>query len=115
MENVDLTNIASGERWEIIPNSKYQVSDRGRVRDAGGNILIPELGKTGYLRVFISGAWRFVHKLVAVAFVPNVEHCNRVVHRDGDRTNDNANNLVWVRDNAVEPDKEKEKIFKQYF
>ena len=115
MENADLTKLESGENWANIPNCKYQVSDRGRVRDAGGNILISELGKTGYLRVLIWGAWRFVHKLVAVAFVPNVEHCNHVAHRDGDRTNNHANNLVWVRDNAVKSDKEKEKIFKQYF
>lgn len=115
MENVDLTKLESGERWEIIPNCKYQVSDRGRVRDAGGNILIQELGKTGYLRVFILGAWRFVHKLVAVAFVPNVLHSSHVIHRYGDKTNNNANNLVWVSYNAVKPDKEKEKIFKQYF
>lgn len=115
MENADLTKLRSGENWVDIPKCKYQVSDRGRVRDAGGNILVQELGKTGYLRVFILGAWRFVHKLVAVAFVPKVEHCKHVAHRDGDRTNNNADNLVWVRDYAVKPDKEKAKIFKQYF
>lgn len=39
---------------------------------------------------------RYVHRLVAEAFLPHDPDRREVNHRDGDKTNNNASNLEWV-------------------
>ena len=37
----------------------------------------------------------YIHKLVALAFIPNHDPSQRVLHRDGDRANNSMENLYW--------------------
>lgn len=54
----------------------------------------------GYLRVQLwknnKRHYKRVHRIVAEAFIPNLdERRNQVNHIDGDKTNNNADNLEW--------------------
>ena len=90
------------ERWTSIPGFPwYSVSTKGRVRnDNSKRNLSPWIDGPGYLRVSLYGnsrkKFKYVHRLVLIAFVseppPNTE-CN---HKDGIKSNCFLNNLEWV-------------------
>lgn len=71
-------------------------------------------GPDGYVRVVLSSpgkkpATKYVHRLVAEAFVPNPDNLSDVTHIDGNKQNNAASNLKWTshRDNiakALAPD-----------
>ena len=92
------------ENWKKIegyPN--YSVSDLGRVRnDKTGMILKPSLvGRPGrkYLSVVISNKGKikhfYLHRLVILSFIPNAENLPQVNHKDGNKLNNNLDNLEW--------------------
>lgn len=62
-------------------------------------IMKPNIGK-GYLRVPLSKRGKkrliFVHRLVATAFIPNPENKATVNHKDGNKANNNVDNLEWA-------------------
>lgn len=64
-----------------------------------GKRLSFEKTKGGYLRVILSknGVSRkfSVHRLVAIAFIPNPENKPEVNHKDGNKENNQKDNLEW--------------------
>lgn len=103
------------EKWATIDEyGFYSVSSHGRVRsnersfDRNGHrvhirsrILKPAKDHKGYLRVALSLDRKLithkVHRLVAVAFCPHGSiDKNQVNHIDGNKTNNNSDNLEWV-------------------
>lgn len=50
----------------------------------------------GYENIKLSGKHESIHRLVAQAFVPNLENKPQVNHIDGNKQNNHYSNLEWV-------------------
>ena len=59
-------------------------------------VLKPVKHSVGYLRQNVGGRMRGIHVLVAWAFIDNPEGKPEVDHMDGDKKNNNVENLRWV-------------------
>ena len=91
------------EEWKPVKGYEgiYAVSNYGNVYSIRSErILIPIKTRAGYLRVHLSVGGdcksRFVHRLVAQAFIPNPDGKPTVNHSDGNKFNNCIDNLVWA-------------------
>ena len=90
------------EIWKDIEGYEgyYQVSNLGNVKNVrNNNILKGDLNSTGYRRVTLNLPNKkrfFIHKLVALYFCDGYEEGLVVNHKDGNKTNNSADNLEWV-------------------
>ena len=81
---------------KIIKVNNYFISDYGRIRNNRGEILnlCPQIN--GYVIVQINKNILGVHRLVALAFLPNPNNKEFVNHIDGNKTNNKLENLEWA-------------------
>lgn len=93
------------EVWKEVLKSDdgthYYVSDKGNVKTRKEKVLTPLINNNGYpmINLVKNGKHqRFsVHRLVAKAFLGEPEDPSLVVnHKDGDKTNNNIENLEYV-------------------
>lgn len=94
------------EEWKWIEGYKgeYQVSNKGRIKSFKNKnrekILTPKRdGKDNYLMIGLckNGECKYclIHRLVAQAFIPNPLNKEQVNHIDGNKKNNNVDNLEW--------------------
>lgn len=89
------------EIWKNIESfEQYSVSDFGNVRNnITGRILKPRKHTSGYSRVILCKNKkhydRYIHRLVAQAFIPNPNNLPEINHRDEDKLNNCVENLEW--------------------
>ena len=95
----------TNEIWKTIENYEtYSVSNLARVRkDESGMFLKGSFNTNGYLVVKLRKDGKqknhSVHRLIAQAFIPNLESKEMVDHHDNDTTNNSLENLRWASRN----------------
>jgi len=84
--------------WRALDgNDKYEVSNCGDVRNATTrNILVTHKEPNYYVTIRIANKCYLVHRLVAVAFIPNPEDKKTVNHKNHDRHDNRLENLEWA-------------------
>jgi len=89
-------------KWKDIIGYEgyYQVSSDGQVKNTRTNkILNGDINNIGYKRVILYTPIKkrfFIHRLVATHFCDGYRDELIVNHKDGNKLNNNANNLEWI-------------------
>lgn len=99
--------VDSQEQWRLITGGNYEISSHGRFRRAtpgrrtfAGRLISPIKMKIGYFMVqpTVNGknVKFYIHHLVAEAFIGPRPDGLSINHKDGDKTNNQVENLEYV-------------------
>ncbi len=79
---------------------EYKVDADGNIYSLTGKIMRQQASNSGYLTVNICDIDKKrrlnVHRIVAIAFIPNPDNLSDVNHKDLNKRNNRASNLEWT-------------------
>lgn len=79
----------------IKGNELYLINQSGDVYTTIRGRMMKPNNNAGYLQVFLSGRWHYIHRLVAAQYLTNPDCLPWINHKDGNKANNNVNNLEW--------------------
>ena len=96
------------EIWKDIKDYEgcYQISNLGNIKslirknNKKEKLLKVQISTCGYYKILLyknNKSKHFkVHRLIAIHFIPNIYNKEQINHIDGNKLNNNINNLEWV-------------------
>lgn len=93
----DLYKISN--KGEIIRKPFSKVDKLGSLRTYNEKKITPSVNSSGYKKVILRkngvGENKYLHRLLAIHFIPNPNNFPDVNHKDGNKLNCNLSNLEW--------------------
>ena len=95
------TRYIENELWKPLDpihvhgTTGYMISSEGRVKNKNGRVSEPFGQENEYGWLTVRSRAYLAHRLVALTFVENPANKRIVHHKDGDKRNCRASNLVW--------------------
>lgn len=106
--NVFLSKYAQeGEGWKFLEDGKHAVSNLGRVANIGTLHIVGSRNRKGKVepfllksrlssnRYYITFDNNLIHRLIAINFIENPDNYDEINHIDGNKLNNDINNLEW--------------------
>ena len=84
-------NPADGKLYE----NNYIVFPSGKILNLHGREIKGHIDRCGYRQVVVNGKQKLAHRIVATTFIPNYKNLEQINHIDGNKLNNNVDNLEW--------------------
>lgn len=73
----------------------YIIYENGKIYNKHNKEILGYIANNGYRTVNIKGELFLVHRILAIAFIPNPNNYKYVNHKDENKLNNDLNNLEW--------------------